>query len=59
VETNFRSSLQLSGGSLTIFLTRPICLVSLVLTIIILLYPIWKARLHKGILSDRGSLDKL
>lgn len=59
VETNFRSSLQLSGGSPMIFVTRPICLVSLILTIVILLYPIWKARLHKGILSDRGSLDKL
>ncbi|MEW6333327.1 MAG: tripartite tricarboxylate transporter permease [Thermodesulfobacteriota bacterium] len=59
VETNFRSSLQLSQGSLMIFLTRPICLVSLILTIVILLYPIWKSRLHEGILSDRGSLDKL
>lgn len=59
VETNFRSSLQLSDGSPMIFLTRPICLVSLILTIVILLYPIWRKRLHKGILSDRGSLDKL
>jgi putative tricarboxylic transport membrane protein len=59
VETNFRSSIQLSGGSLAIFLTRPICLVSLVLTIVILLYPIWKARLRRGILSDRGSFEKL
>ncbi len=59
VETNFRSSMQLSGGSPVIFLTRPICLVSLILTVLILLYPVWKTRLSKGILSDRGSLDKM
>ncbi len=59
VETNFRSTLQLSRGDLSIFFTRPICLVTLLLTIIILLYPIWRVRLYKGILSDRGSLEKL
>lgn len=59
VETNFRSSLQLSKGDLSIFFTRPICLISFLLTIVILLYPVWRSRLSAGILSDRGAMDKL
>lgn len=59
VETNFRSSLQLSKGDLSIFFTRPICLISFLLTIVILLYPVWRRRLSAGILSDRGAMDKL
>jgi putative tricarboxylic transport membrane protein len=59
VEENFRSSLKLSGGNPSIFVTRPICLVCLLLTIVILFYPVWRKRLSRGILSDRGSMDKL
>jgi putative tricarboxylic transport membrane protein len=59
VETNFRSSLQLSRGDLSIFLTSPICLVVLLLTIIVLLFPVWRARLYKSVLADRGAMEKM
>jgi putative tricarboxylic transport membrane protein len=58
VETNFRSSLQLSRGDLSIFLTRPICLVVLIFTIVILLFPLWRDRLYKSVLADRGAMEK-
>ena len=36
METNFRQSMIISGGSLSIFVTRPICAVAMVLSALLL-----------------------
>mgnify|MGYP000503893904 CR=1 FL=1 len=42
IESNFRRSLILSKGSLTIFFTRPLCLVLIILALVSFCYPIYK-----------------
>ena len=43
VETNFRTALVTSRGSYSIFLTDPVSVVFLVLSLASILYPIWRS----------------
>lgn len=47
-ESNFRRSLLLSGGSFTIFVTRPISVFFIVLAVISLLWPLLRKKIEKS-----------
>lgn len=49
METNFRQSLMMSSNDMSIFFTRPISLSLLVISLIILLLPLIKKGLNRGI----------
>ncbi|MCL2578646.1 MAG: tripartite tricarboxylate transporter permease [Oscillospiraceae bacterium] len=46
-ETNFRRSMLMSGGDLSIFVTRPITVVIMLLTILMFVYPLIKSQIKK------------
>lgn len=50
-ESNFRKSLLMGGGKLSIFITRPYAVVILILTIIMFTGPFIKSKLKKALLS--------
>ncbi|WP_198520788.1 tripartite tricarboxylate transporter permease [Alteribacter populi] len=55
IETNLRRSLEMSDGSLMIFLERPIALICLLLAVISLTAPFVQERLMKNIKKDNSN----
>ena len=47
IETNFRKAMIMSDGDVTIFITRPICIILIVLTIVMLVGTTWMSRSMK------------
>lgn len=47
IETNFRKAMIMSDGDVTIFITRPICIILIVLTIVMLVGTTWMSHSMK------------
>ena len=48
IETNFRKAMIMSDGDVTIFITRPICIILIVLTIVMLVGTTWMSPLRSS-----------
>ncbi len=54
VETNLRSTLEITDEGMAVFLHRPISVVLILLTVLVILFPLWqKHKRKKGSLSSR------